>query len=635
MQPEHLVLCGGLQRARVSGANTHRLNLTQPGQNIVLRITDIVRTLVTNLPDVLIDLLELAAYVYCADGMVPRGGTTMAQMGRHWRRKFRFVMPVRLPELWSSAAVSQVLIETLSFLSDDFYEFEFQLMLDPPGFQSYLDLSGGEPHGFRPDEIVLFSGGLDSLAGVIQELTEHERCVALVSHRSAPKIASRQIELVEALRQRFGRHRLLYVPVWVKKDQAVGKEFTHRSRSFLYTALGFVVSRLFGPSRVRIFENGIVSLNLPLIPHVLGARASRTTHPQVISGFSRLFSALVPESFTVQNPFLWKTKSEILRMIAEHGCAEFISQTVSCARVREMTVLHTHCGVCSQCVDRRFAVLAAGLETHDPETSYKIDLLVGALPAGEARTMVEAYVRAASEIERMNDVAFFSRFGEASRAVRFLPEGANDAGRKIYDLYKRHAIEVCGVVDNGIRENASALRAHTLPAGSLLVLALPRREDADTFVSSKPLKDFAEQEFDDEVEAARLTPAIRIAFDDESRRVIFDAWPPLSGASYSLLNQLRAEYEQAKLAGTAPENYPFVNSHKLAQRLDVDEPTVRRRISRLRHRLDKHSVAAGNGPLSPDAVIENEAWAGYRLNPAVLVLAVSELSPTDGVTSSK
>jgi len=56
---------------------------------------------------------------------------------------------------------------------------------------------------------------------------------------------------------------------------------------------------------------------------------------------------------------------------------------VSCARIREMTVPQTHCGVCSQCVDRRFAVLAARLEAHDPETLYKLDLLLVALPAGK------------------------------------------------------------------------------------------------------------------------------------------------------------------------------------------------------------------------------------------------------------
>jgi 7-cyano-7-deazaguanine synthase in queuosine biosynthesis len=634
MQPEHLVLCGGLQSTERGGGKTHRLNIAGSNRNVELRISDIRRTLVINIPDVLTDLLELATYVYCADGTVRRGGSAMSQMGRDWRRRFRFVVPVRRPDVWSSAPISTLLIETLGFLSDDFYEFDFQQLHDPPGFQNYLELGGGEPHGFQPDEVVLFSGGLDSLAGAINEFV-NERRVVLVSHRSAPKIVSRQAELVEALQTRFGRDRLLHVSVWVYKDKNVGKEFTQRSRSFLYAALAFVVARIFGLSRLRFFENGVVSLNLPIVPHELGARASRTTHPQVISGFTRLFSALAETSCTVQNPFLWNTKSELVRVIGEHRCAELIRQTVSCARVREMTVTQPHCGVCSQCVDRRFAILAAGLEAHDPETLYRLDLLVGSLPSGEPRTMVEAYVRTASEIERLNDAAFFARFGEVGRALRFIPEGAEEAGRKILELYKRHAVEVCGVVEDGIRKNASALRARTLPAGSLLVLAVSRRDNVDTFVSSKPLKDPAQQEFEDELATVRSRPIIRIAFDEKKKQVLFNAWPPVRGAGYSLLDQLRIEYVQSKQAGLAPENYPFVDSHKLAQRLGIDEPTVRARISRLRRRLNKNAIPAGHGSLSTDALIENEAWSGYRLNPAVLVLAVSELCQNSGVTSPK
>lgn len=445
MQPEHLILCGGLASSGRDGARAHRLSITGVGKNIELRIEDISRTLVTNIPDVLTDLLELAAYVYCADGTVRRGGSTMARMGRDWRRRFRFVVPVRRPDVWSAAPISTLLIETLSFLSDDFYEFEFQQLADPPIFQKYLELGGGEPHGFESDEVALFSGGLDSLAGAIDEFVNGRR-VVLVSHWSAPKIVSRQAELVKALQTRFGRDRLLHVPVWVYKDQNVGKEFSQRSRSFLFAALAFVVAQIFGLSRLRFFESEVVSLNLPIVAHELGARASRTTHPQAISGFTGLFSALARTSFTVQNPFLWSTKSELVRVIGDHRCAELIRQTVSCARVREMTVAQTHCGVCSQCVDRRFSVLAAGLEVHGPETLYKLNLFTDSLPPGEARTMVEAYARTAGEIERMNDTAFFARFGEVSRALRFIPEGANEVGRKIFELSKRHAGEICEAI---------------------------------------------------------------------------------------------------------------------------------------------------------------------------------------------
>jgi len=630
MQPEHLVLCGGLEPTRKGGVKTYRLSLAGLDQNITLRISDIRRALVTDLPEALADLLEIAAYVYCADGMVRRGGQAMREMGRDWRRRLHFVVPVRLPDLWSSAEISALLSEVLGFLSDDFYQFDFQPTRDPQSLQSYLDLTSGEPHGFLPDTVLLFSGGLDSLAGAIGELTGNDRRVALVSHRSAPKIASWQSELVDALQRRFGRQRIFHVPVLLNKDRAIGREHTQRSRSFLYAALGFVVARMFGLSSIRIFENGIISFNFPLIPHVLGARASRTTHPQAVDGFARLFSTIVRERFTVENPFLWKTKSEILKMVAELDYAELIGLTVSCAHVRDMTVMHPHCGVCSQCIDRRFAVLAAGLRGHDPETLYRLDPLVGDLPRGDARTTAEAYVRSASDIERMNDLAFFSRFGEAGRAVRFLPENANEAGRKIYELHKRHANEVCAVVDNAIRSNASALRAHSLPASCLLVLALPKRGDVETFVPSTTLRDPAEMEYEGE---SRIE--IRIAFDDVKKEVILWAGGRLKGACYTLLNSLRPEYEEARRARTAPENHPFLASSKLANRLSINEPSLRRRISRCRRSLDECSTAAGAGPLPPDAVIENEPWVGYRLNPGILVLAVSEMSPPHAVTSSK
>jgi hypothetical protein len=164
----------------------------------------------------------------------------------------------------------------------------------------------------------------------------------------------------------------------------------------------------------------------------------------------------------------------------------------------------------------------------------------------------------------------------------------------------------------------------------LLAVSVSRRSDADTFVASDPLKDLAQQEFEEEAAAEQSRPEIRMAFNNEREQVIFEAWPPLSGAGYLLLNELRSEYEAAKRGGIAPENYPFVSSHQLADRLNIEEPTVRRRISRLRQQLARYSVG---DPLPPDAVIENEPWRGYRLNPSVLVLAVSELCPNCRVIS--
>ncbi len=167
---EHLVLCGGLDVPRKGSVSSLSLSLHGTSPNLRLQIADISRRLLANIPDVLVDLLEVASYIYAADSAVPRGGTTDAKMGARWRRKFRFVIPVRLPDLWSSDAVSSALVETLSFLSEDDYEFEFRPLKNPPTVTNYFEFPDAEGTAFTPDEVILFSGGLDSFAGTVEQL---------------------------------------------------------------------------------------------------------------------------------------------------------------------------------------------------------------------------------------------------------------------------------------------------------------------------------------------------------------------------------------------------------------------------------------------------------------------------------
>jgi hypothetical protein len=57
-------------------------------------------------------------------------------MGASWRRKIRVAIPVRQPDLWSSDAVLAALIETLSFASDDIYEFDFRRLDHAPAMKT-------------------------------------------------------------------------------------------------------------------------------------------------------------------------------------------------------------------------------------------------------------------------------------------------------------------------------------------------------------------------------------------------------------------------------------------------------------------------------------------------------------------
>jgi hypothetical protein len=140
-----------------------------------------------------------------------------------------------------------------------------------------------------------------------------------------------------------------------------------------------------------------------------------------------------------------------------------------------MTKQHTHCGTCSQCIDRRFAVLAAGQEANDPGEAYKVDLLVGEREKGKAkksdpRTMIAAYLETANEIEKMDVLQFFSRFGEASRVLRHIFGNADATAMQVFDLHRRHAKQVTGVIDQAFAKHGAAIRKRELPASCLLRL---------------------------------------------------------------------------------------------------------------------------------------------------------------------
>src|SRR6266576_6029894 len=97
-------------------------------------------------------------------------------------------------------------------------------------------------------------------------------------------------------------------------------EYSQRTRSFLFVSLGMAIARAFGRDTIQFFENGITSFNLPIAEHVIGTRASRTTHPKTVAAFARLFSLLLQRRVNIENQFLWRTKSEVVEILRTNGC---------------------------------------------------------------------------------------------------------------------------------------------------------------------------------------------------------------------------------------------------------------------------------------------------------------------------
>src|SRR2546423_12865548 len=73
------------------------------------------------IPAAALDLLKVAAAVYCADRLTTRPGT--------WTRSIELNVPVREPELWG--AVGDELVEAISFLSGDRWQLDARPSAEP------------------------------------------------------------------------------------------------------------------------------------------------------------------------------------------------------------------------------------------------------------------------------------------------------------------------------------------------------------------------------------------------------------------------------------------------------------------------------------------------------------------------
>ena len=89
------------------------LALTIDGDPVAAEVTisHLSRKLVSDLPPVVSDLLELAAVVYTADAALSRGGRVARDAGAEWRREMRFEVPARCPETWERPEVGQALAD--------------------------------------------------------------------------------------------------------------------------------------------------------------------------------------------------------------------------------------------------------------------------------------------------------------------------------------------------------------------------------------------------------------------------------------------------------------------------------------------------------------------------------------------
>jgi hypothetical protein len=185
----------------------------------------------------------------------------------------------------------------------------------------------------------------------------------------------------------------------------------------------------------------------------------------------------------VDNPFIFKTKTEVVSLIGQCGGSHLIALTRSCSHQIFSSKTQVHCGTCSQCIDRRIAVLAAGLGEHDPGYDYQIDVFTGARADGYAKNMAVNYARHGIELSRMNDDELASRFNlELNRAVRPFPN-PREAAEQFIRLHRCHGETVSGVLTQQLALHVAALAQGTLADSSMLAMVAGQQHKVSAWLS--------------------------------------------------------------------------------------------------------------------------------------------------------
>jgi len=204
--------------------------------------------------------------------------------------------------------------------------------------------------------------------------------------------------------------------------------------------MAFAMATALKQSAFYLYENGITALNFSKRGAMLNARNSRTAHPKTIRLLRALLCLIAEKDFEIRTPFAFKTKTEVVHILKEKR-SDLIKSAVSCSKTYKELGCATHCGQCSQCIDRRFAVFAAECDSFD-EGIYASDFINQAIEDVEEKTGLIDYLRQARQFMRSNPDHFYTEMSaELSDAIDIHGDEFEQV-ELIHSLCQRHASQV-------------------------------------------------------------------------------------------------------------------------------------------------------------------------------------------------
>ena len=314
--------------------------------------------------DRILDLIELSYLVIIADEIFPKKSI------RAYQRRITIKTPVRDPEFWLSK--KHELESMVNFLSSDNIDFEFVQyeQLDK------LPLTTTERSVYYKNRVTLFSGGMDSYIGCLDECTNHPDDVAIYSFSQTLgfDIKKLQDDLSITIPNfpvgHWERDTSQNLPL---PDKPRNTEMRKITRMLRYITNAYALAYGVSANDLIIYENGVIGHGISYSLDRLGAGITKSTHPKFLADFMTLANAASGRQITLSTPYHELTKAQIInKSLTELGSTqENLFKTISCSNLRFYKRNGKQCGKCVPCIIRRIAERTAFRDYDVKESLYE------------------------------------------------------------------------------------------------------------------------------------------------------------------------------------------------------------------------------------------------------------------------
>lgn len=220
----------------------------------------------------------------------------------------------------------------------------------------------------KPRDLVLFSGGVDSISGAVKTVSDDPNSV-MIHVVSSNRVYGRVKKLINDF---FTGTDIFCINARIKSRRHWS--YISDTRGLLFLTSGYVVSRFLKSHRLVFCENGAQMLDALLESNAYNiTKATKNTDFRYLTSIEELLSRFDDNRFSVNYVFKDKTKSEL---ISKYVSEDLIDYSWSCYSSRGRINM---CGFCWNCFITRMSALAAGVNAD--YLHYKHNPLLETIPS--------------------------------------------------------------------------------------------------------------------------------------------------------------------------------------------------------------------------------------------------------------